>query len=346
MKRLSICLIAGLFCAAGAAAPAQCSDPGASLAQFSDFPKIDVRKLMKGEILGKRGQLMDFPNGITSQTCFYVPTPPEETARRLKTWDPTRCDSVKVYRASKLKSPCSTADFSGIDFMSNEYPVRWLLDATTATTAGKSALNLTRVETQELAGCAGKPASPQTVGSCWSKLLFERASAFQNRGFGGTLPYETGKETVSPLAMIRSMLQERARISHEFAPILGKTGMLDDSSTMSALTPYHYWSFFDANHHGTFSLGAVYELAVADRYQLLDITYYVSGTFYTSATLFEIWPISDGGKTGSLVWRGDFFASHVLRFTKGIERIATGALMIQELKKEIRCFQDSVGRYP
>jgi hypothetical protein len=40
------------------------------------------------------------------------------------------------------------------------------------------------------------------------------------------------------------------------------------------------------------------------------------------------------------VWRGDFFAAPMLAFTKGTERIAYGALMLQDIKKEIRCFQD------
>jgi hypothetical protein len=40
------------------------------------------------------------------------------------------------------------------------------------------------------------------------------------------------------------------------------------------------------------------------------------------------------------VWRGYFFAAPTLQFTKGTERIAYGALMLQDIKKEIRCFQD------
>jgi hypothetical protein len=46
------------------------------------------------------------------------------------------------------------------------------------------------------------------------------------------------------------------------------------------------------------------------------------------------------GKSEALVWRGDFFAAPTLRFTKGTERIAYGALMLQDIKKENHCMQD------
>ena len=88
--------------------------------------------------------------------------------------------------------------------------------------------------------------------------------------------------------------------------------------------------------------GTVYLLPVNDHYQLADIGYYVSGNYYTSITLYEVWPIQSGDKTGSLVWRGDYFAAPTLAFTKGTERIAYGALMLQDIKKEIRFFQDDL----
>ena len=136
------------------------------------------------------------------------------------------------------------------------------------------------------------------------------------------------------------MLQEQARITREFAPLLQRAGLLSRGTEVPPLTPYYYWSMFEADHHATLNLGAVYQLDLGDHYQLLDLEYYVSGNYYTAATLFEIWPVRDGDKTGSLVWRGDFFAAPLLRFTKGMERIAYGAIMIQEIKKEIRCFRD------
>ena len=111
---------------------------------------------------------------------------------------------------------------------------------------------------------------------------------------------------------------------------------------MPPIRPSYYWRLFQADHRATLSLGAVYALQVGDHYQLLDIEYYVSGTYYTSATLYEIWPIQDGGRTGSLVWCNVMCSAPMLRFAAGIERLASGVILTLEFKKCIRCFQDSI----
>jgi len=89
-----------------------------------------------------------------------------------------------------------------------------------------------------------------------------------------------------------------------------------------------------------------YLLPVGDHHQLLDVQYYVSGVYYACVTLYEVWPIREGARLGSLVWRGDFFAAPTLAFTKGTDRLAYGAIMLQELKKAVRCFQKNVTANP
>ena len=86
------------------------------------------------------------------------------------------------------------------------------------------------------------------------------------------------------------MLREQLPISHEFLPILKKIGLVGNDAAPS-LVPFYYWTLFDADYHGTISLGAVYLLAVGDHFQLVDMEYYVSGNYYTSATLYEVWPV-------------------------------------------------------
>ncbi|KAB0663825.1 hypothetical protein F6V25_15460 [Oryzomonas japonica] len=346
MKPLSTFFIILLCCAVAATAPAQTSDPLDNLKKFSNFQKIDVKRLLGGEILSQRGPLMDFPNGISTQICFFLPMSPEEVFRRQQTWDPTRCAPLKVYASGGLSNPCKPSEFKKLRLDPGNYPVKWLLEKTLTTASGKLELNLTRSEAHELAACVKMDRSPASIGSCWAKLLFARTAAFQLNGLGGVLPYEAEGEFLSPTVQIRTMLQEQAKITQEFAPILHKTGILNDGAKTSSLLPLYNWSFFEANHHATLNLGAVYQLAVGDHYQLLDISYYASSTYYAAATLYEIWPFHDGKKTGALVWRGDFLAAPTLRYTKGIERIAYGAIMIQEIKKEIRCFQDDVRTKP
>lgn len=343
LRRLKIFLILGVCCTICETIPALASDPLAGLKQFGDFPKIDIKRLLEGEILSQRGPLMNFKNGISSQLIFAVPTSPAETVKRLQSWDPTRCPPLKVYATHKLNDPAELKQFNSLYLQLDpgKHPIKWLWDQTLATTAHSSDLNLTQIEALELTRCVGKDAQAKTIGACWGNLLFARASGFQRNGFNSALHYEFDVESVNPTSHLRSLLQEQDLISREFAPLLQRAGVMGGGTVMSPIRPSYYWRLYQADHRATLSLGAVYALPVGDHYQLLDIEYYVSGTYYTSATLYEIWPIQDGGRTGSLVWCKVMCSAPMLRFAAGIERLASGVILTLEFKKCIRCFQDS-----
>lgn len=342
MRWLSILLMAGLCCTVSITAPAQGPDPLAGLKQFGDFPKIDIKRLLDGEILSQRGPLMKFPNGISSQLIFAVPASPAETVKRLQTWDSKRCPSLKVYASQELRTPCELKEFNDLyRYLDPSLrPVRWLLDQSVATSGKSSSLNLTQIEAVVLAGCVGKNASPETVGACWANLLFARAAGFQRNGFASTLPYNFEENPVDPTRHLRSMLQEQVGISREFALLLQRAGLADGGAG-TPLSPSYYWRLFQADHHATLSLGAAYDMEVGDHNQRLEVEYYVNGTYYTSATLYEIWPIREGGRTGSLVWCDVLCSAPALRFASGIERLASGVILILEFKNMVRCFQDS-----
>ncbi|MGO9527070.1 MAG: hypothetical protein ACLP0A_05810 [Verrucomicrobiia bacterium] len=339
-KRMACLFLSfGVGCFLSVAAAPESSDPVESIKGFSDFAAIDLGRVLNGEVLSERGSLMNFPNGISAQTCYVMPLPADAAARHLQLWDPSTYPELKVFAFHALHVPCEPADFQTLDFQIHQKPVRWLLDKTVATTPARSELNLTRDEAPQLVGCLSKQAAPQKVSECWAKLLLARASSFQQEGLAGMMPYEVAGETVSPADQLRSMLLEQIPISHEFLPIFKGIGLLG-KDTMPSLTPFYYWSLFDADYHGTISLGAVYLLPVGNHFQIVDMEYYVNANYYTSASLYEVWPIQAQGKSMALVWRGDFFAAPTLRFTKGTERIAYGALMLQDIKKEIHCMQD------
>jgi len=343
MRWLSVSLMICLCCLVNLVAPAQAADPLAGLKQFGDFPKIDIKRLLDGEILSQRGPLMKFPNGISSQMIFAVPGPPAEVVKRLQNWDSKRCPSLRVYASQELHAPFELKEFGSLyRYLDPSLrPVRWFLDQTVATSGKSSPLNLTQIEALGLEGCVGKDASPKNVGSCWSNLLFARASAFQRNGFSKMPSYDFELNPVDPALHLRSMLLEQAGISLEFANLLQRAGLVKGNAGVPPLVPAYYWRLFQADHHATLSLGAAYDLGVGDHFQRLEAEYYVSGTYYTSATLYEIWPISEGGRTGSLVWCDVLCSAPSLRFASGIERLASGVIMLLEFKKMVHCFQDS-----
>jgi hypothetical protein len=315
----------------------------AELRQFSDFPKIDIKRLLEGEILSERGPLMKFPNGISAQILLAVPHSPTESVRQLQTWDSKECQSLRVYATHLVSDPCNLKEFNSLYLYldPNLRPVKWFLNKTLATSTSSSELNLTQIEAAELASCVGKSESPKTVGSCWGRLLFARTSNFQRNGFAGALPYDFDEALVNPAADLRSMIQEQVQISREFSPILREAGLVGGKAKTGRLRPAYSWVMSESDHHVTFSLCADYDLKVGDHYQRLEIEFYVSDTYYTSATLYEIWPIREGGRTGSLIWSEVLCSAPTLRFATGIERIASGSIMLLEFKKLTHCFQNS-----
>jgi hypothetical protein len=319
-------------------------DPVASLKGFSEFSSVNIQKLLKGEILSEPGALMEFKNGIAAQTCYAVPVSADEVAKKLQLWDPSLHQDLKVFKFHSVNEPFAPADFQDVSLKPNQRPIRWLLDKSRATTPTQSDLNLSKEEAQQLAACTKCNPDPQAVSACWVHLLQHRVKTFQRQGFNGVAPYESNGETMSPATQLRTMLREKSAIATEFAPLLRQSGVLGEQCTLD--TPFQYWGMYEADHRAVLNLGAFYLLPLGDHYQLMDAQYYVSGVYYSFVTLYEVWPIQIGGQAAALIWRGDFFAAPVLEFTNGFERLAYGAVMLQELKKAIRAFQDDVKMKP
>jgi len=309
------------------------AEPADTVQRLGGFRHIDVPRLLAGEILTERGTLMDFPNGISAQTCFAVPLPAAEVARQLQVWDPTPHAELKVLAFHAVPGPGRPDDFAQLQLASPQKPVRWLLEKTLATTPTKSVLNLTRAEAVAMAAAT----NPQRVAAGWARLLADRVVAFQQQGWAGIAPYEVAGPATSPVTQLRALLRDQAAVATEFAPVLRKSGLLGAAAD-ATLVPFYYWSWFEANHHATVNLGVVYRLAEGERQQVADVEYYVSGDYYTAVTLYEIWPVPGG----ALVWRVDLFAAPMLEYTKGIERLAYEILMVQDIKQETRCMRDDL----
>jgi len=340
MRYGHISLFTAACCALAWTALAQGPDAPASLKRFSDFPKIDVKLLLGGEILAQRGAATQFPNGISAQFCFTVPAPPADTARMLHDWDSTGVSGTNVYAHDLLlHTPGAPGDFKKLYLDTTQGPSRWLVEKTLAISSSASDLNLSRGDAQQLGACVKKSPNPRGASGCWAAMLAERASAFQRNGFNGVAPYDAAETPFNQIDQLRSMLREHTKVVEEFSPVLLGAGLIHGTGDAPRLTPSHYWSLFSANHHAVVNLGAIYSVAVADHYQVLDAEYYVSDGYYAAATLYEIWPIPTANGTASLVWRGDFYVTPMMNYLKGLERIAYGAIMIQEIKHEIRMFQ-------
>ena len=159
--RLAFLLVAvGANCVFATFAPAQTSDPVQAIKSFSDFQQIDLSRVLNGDILSERDAPMNFPNGISAQTCYVMALPADDAARHLQMWNPLPFPELKVFAFHALHTPCELGDFQSLDFRMSQSPIRWLLGKTIATTPTRSDLNLTRDEAKQLSACLPKPPDP------------------------------------------------------------------------------------------------------------------------------------------------------------------------------------------
>lgn len=322
-------------------------DPIEELGVFSKFQNIDLQKLAEGEILVARGNLMEFSRGITAQACFVVMAPAEKVARLYQMWEASNNEELKIYIHRIIHSPPSDEDFSSLDLRSQEHPFGWLVAKTQAVSLEQTDLFLSRMEMAQIykrLNMGGEPIA--VVTQCWKDILKARALKFQKEGLAGLPPYEVGEEVITIQSEIQKILKERPKTKAQFSSLIAET-ISGKPPSQSTLTPYCYWDLVGINSHPTFNLGAIYIMSLGnDRYQGLDLSYYSSSGIYVSATFRQIWPIKIGNKNASLVWRGEEVSAPELENVHGMERIAAGSVMLQEIKKSVRAFQEDVLKAP
>ena len=96
--------------------------------------------------------------------------------------------------------------------------------------------------------------------------------------------------------------------------------------------------------HGVLTLGASYNRAGgADGTQAAEVLYYASGGYYVALTLYQMWPVTAGGKPSTLVWRGDMISSAALESLHGVERLGSESAMMKDISKAITLFRRDTG---
>lgn len=306
------------------------AEPIGEIRSFSAFPDLDLAALQNGDIAAAKGDLMQFRRGIFVQTAYVVQGTPEHTIALLKHWNPTPHHELEVSVHSLIQTPVDPTDFSSLKINPDKSADRWLIDKTSGSPAD---LQLTAAERKTLAqlfASGGDPVAKST--QAWKSLLQNRASAFES-GWSQVVGYDLPDGSLAPRSEIRQMLDEQSAVRKQFGTLLQKSGLLGGEK--SELVPEMYWELFPVSGHSTFDLGATFALSQGSGGQVADCQYYVSNGYYASLILYQVWPC---GKN-TLVWRGDFLSAPSLAITRGIERMAYGSIMLQEIKTAIRAFQ-------
>ena len=100
-----------------------------------------------------------------------------------------------------------------------------------------------------------------------------------------------------------------------------------------------YYEVFDVQGYGALATGAIFQTTTAPTFQTLDVEFFVNSGVYTTIELDQYWPITIGGKSETLVWRGDYVSAPSVAYLHGTERLASGMVMLQDVKAVIDAFR-------
>jgi hypothetical protein len=309
-------------------------DAVSELATFSVFDKIDINELATGDVKTMHGPPMG-GRFLSVQSCYVVSGSPAGQIEALKQWNPTKHRELKVFLHGDLPANPTPASFAALKNASSNSAVSAFVGATQKLS---SDLQISKEEAKKIAApSAGDGTIPASVVSFWSEVLAARAKRFASGGTAAQPPYDYGGESIGVSDELSSLLKQQDKIHKQFSGFLSETGI---GRGAGSLTPELYWELLDVDDQGVVTLGASYKRAGASgTYQAADVLYYASGGYYVALTLYQMWPVTAGGKASTLVWRGDMISSASLGSLHGVERLGSESAMMKDISKAITSFR-------
>ena len=297
------------------------ADPAGAFQPWSAVEKFDVEKLARGKIATECNGSMSFARGISAQAVFVVAAPPEIALRALLTSDPTKRAEQETWQRPIFHNE-SEAGFAKIKLDPKIPAVRRLLE----TMRKRGDLHLSREEIALLPKSDGI----EDAQHFWTNVLTRRWTQWTQRG------ELRATDSLDARADIASLLKDEPKLAQHFAALLAPF-------TQAGAPPapaLHYWDLSNVNHTAAASLGTIYTRAADGRQQVLDVSYYASSGYLASITLYEMLPITLDGRPATLVWEGCLVSAPALAGGLGVKKAVGSRLMVGDLEKSVRFFQE------
>ena len=299
-------------------------DPSQAFRPWSAVEKFDVEKLAHGKIATECNGSMSFARGMSAQAVYVVAVGPEAAVRVLLNSDPSKHPEEETFQRPLFHNEAE-AGFGKLVFDPKLACVRRLLEAMRKC----EGLHLTREETALLP----KTGAIEDAQRFWSETMSARWNGWTQRG------ELRATEAFDMRADIASLLKEEPKLAHHFAALLTPFTQ-PGAPTVPAI---HYWDWSNVNHTAAVCLGTIYVRTVDVREQVLDVSYYASSGYLASVTLYELAPITLDGQPRSLVWEGCLVSAPALAGGFGVKKAIGARLMVGDLEKSIRFFQQDAG---
>jgi hypothetical protein len=291
-------------------------------------PSVNLDRLKKGQIICTRGDLGKFPRGISLQSCYFIHAPMPAVGNALLHWDPLQHQDleVRLYREHSL--PAAADVFRRLRLESRFPDDRWLLQQTARAAENGSAGEL-HLTSEEVALLRQKKNQPNVA---WQEILRRRCDALARGGLAAVPPYGADK-SISPASEYRGLLSLVPKAAQFFRPITEAAPLRAGAKPASETVGY--WETTKLRDHTTLQLGVFAAQKGTDSWQLVDVVYYPSDTYYMALDLFQLWPV-DGG---TLVWQVGLASAPFQTFLAGIDRYFAGKIMTQETLATIKAFR-------
>lgn len=308
---------------------------------FSAFKSVDLNSLDSGTVMQARGGLINFPRGITTQSLYIIHATPADVASKLVHWNPATHSNLKVWIHASLPAKPTPADFSGLSNLPNNSSMQFQYKSTAKMDPESPSLLVSKSEAQLIASAAAQQKDPKALfASVWSQILATRANNFLS-GHGDTDSDVDSSGSIRPLGEVKSLLHADPKIYGQYQHLLNQTPVKTLAGTATAMLPPAelYYDIFDVQGSASTGTGAIYQAPSGNSLQSLDVEYFTNYGVYTTVELEQLWPITINGHEETLVWRADLVSAPNIAYLHGTERLASGMIMLQEVKEAVDAFK-------
>ena len=316
---------------------------------FTAFPTANPSSLADGQVLQARGGLISFQRGITAQSLYLIDAPLATVQGKLTSWNPASHSSLKVWLHLSLPPKPALTDFGGLKSLPDNSSVNYLVNATEKLDVANPGLQVNKEEAALIgslrsSGVGGKA----LLSTAWSQILLGRIDRF----LGGSLnadEYEVPGGNIDPKTEMLSLLRSNSQVYARFHPLLAQTPLYKSTK----LTPTNlYYESFDVEGGASLGTGAMYQTQVnggpanpppaGATVLSADLEYFLNNGIYVSVELEQLSPVTVNGKSETMVWRSDLVSTSNVAYLHGTERLASGMIMLQDVKDAIDAFRSEM----
>lgn len=284
------------------------------------------------------------------QFAYVIDKPVAEVGRALAFWNPPLTADSNVLASQIFVNPAG-AKFDQLNFDHGDRSITAFLqemlrarDRDPEMQLGKDDLESLKKGLAKLPAGA-RPDAPevkQFAQEFWSDLIRRKFTAYREKGLSALPGYELGNVELTVSNELRGLLSESPAVYTRFKDVLDDSIILPAGRKPAPATAY-YWQIIKADKTATCVIGVVSSRKLPNgNIQVVDSQIYVSNTYFTTLTIYELFPVKIGGKDATFVWRGDYVSAPLFQHLKGVQQFAAGALMIKSIRGSIEQFKKDI----